>query len=167
MKRIVSDAGPLIALSRVDRLTVLKQLIGRVFVPEVVCEELRLEEKRPGVERLARAILRERWIIVRRPERFTDIPGLDSGEAAAIHLAQELACPILVDARRGRFAASKRGLTVIGTGRVLLAAKEKGSIDSVRNALQDLRKAGYRLSEALCQRLIELAGEDKRRRRRS
>ena len=58
-------------------------------------------------------------------------PGLGVGESAAIRLARKLDCPLLLDERRARVAARKQGLRVLGTGRVLLAAKERGLIPGV------------------------------------
>ena len=50
-------------------------------------------------------------------------------------------------------------IAVIGTGRVLLVAKEHGLIDTVSGALDALAGAGYRLSDELRARLTQLAGE--------
>ncbi len=56
MLLIVADAGPLIALSRIHRLSILCTLFDEVAIPSVVVDELRLDEQRPGVEDLARAV---------------------------------------------------------------------------------------------------------------
>ncbi len=77
----------------------------------------------------------------------------------AIQLAEDMKCPLLIDERRGRIAARHRGLEVIGTGRILLAAKEAKLIDSVADVLEALKTSGYRLSDKLCRRLLELAHE--------
>ena len=84
------------------------------------------------------------------------ISGLDVGESEAIRLAQHLQCPLLIDERRGRANARGRGIPVIGIGRILIAAKETGLIESVATALTALRGAGYRLSDQLCARLLTI-----------
>lgn len=56
-------------------------------------------------------------------------------------------------------AAAYRGIPVIGIGRILIAAKETGLIESVATALTALRGAGYRLSDQLCARLLTIASE--------
>ena len=48
MTLIVADAGPLIALSRIDQLELLRELFSKVWVPGMVLRELRLDEGRPG-----------------------------------------------------------------------------------------------------------------------
>jgi len=159
VKLVVADAGPLIALSRVGRLPLLRALFDDVLIPAAVLEELRLDETRPGVEQLAQAIAEEKWLRSMSPSAKAEIPGLDVGESAAINLAVQLECPLLMDERRGRLAARKRGLVVLGTGRVLLAAKQAGLVETVSSVLGELRNAGYRLSDDICRQLTELAEE--------
>lgn len=159
MRLIVSDAGPLIALSRIRRLSLLADLFEDVVAPSVVLHELRLEEQRPGVEQLTEAFKQRKWFRCMTAQDQRSIPGLDDGEAAAIRLSAQLKCPLLIDERRGRTAAKHHNLQVVGTGRVLLWAKEKGLIDSVRASLNELQAAGYRLSDHLCKRLLQLAAE--------
>ena len=162
MRLIVADAGPLIALSRIRRLELVRGLFDDVVVPTVVLDELRLAERRPGVEDLARAITREKWIRSMKPRLDLPIAGLDAGEVAAIHLAEEFHCPLLVDERQARAVAATRGITTVGTGRVLIEAKRQGLIPHVTDELAALRKAGYRLSSALCREILLLAGEGDR-----
>ncbi len=159
MSLIVSDASPLIALSRIDRLALLRSLFTEVVIPDSVLHELRLDERRPGVEPLAQAIRAEGWLRSLAVEEPKTIAGLGQGESMAIQLAEDMKCPLLIDERRGRIAARHRGLEVIGTGRILLAAKEAKLIDSVADVLEALKTSGYRLSDKLCRRLLELAHE--------
>ena len=48
---VVSDASPLVALSRVDRLDLLRQLYERVIVPDAVHAELLAGEAEDGALR--------------------------------------------------------------------------------------------------------------------
>jgi predicted nucleic acid-binding protein len=159
MRLIVADAGPLIALSRIRRLGVLREMFDEVMLPSLVVDELRLHEQRPGVEELARAILREKWLRIRKPRITLPIAGLADGEVAAIHLSEQLRCPLLVDERRARRVAAGRGIPTVGTGRILIEAKRLRLIDRVDVELAGLRLAGYRLSDALCRQILSLAGE--------
>lgn len=159
MRLIVADAGPLIALSRAERLGVLAALFDDVVVPDDVLDELRLGGARSGTLALAQAVTAGKWLRALRPRTRSPIAGLDDGEAAAIHLAEQLRCPLLVDERRGRAMAARRGIAVVGTGRILVEAKRRGLVASVTHELDALRGAGYRLSDPLCREIRRLAGE--------
>jgi len=67
---------------------------------------------------------------------------------------------LIIDDRRGREIASRRGIKIIGTGGLLVVAKRMGYLKKVTPVLNDLSRVGYRLSPELCKRIIELAGED-------
>ena len=159
MQLIVSDTGPLVALSRARRLSLLEALFETVIIPRVVLDELKIDEYRPGIEDLSLAIAKNSWLKAEEQGELTPFGGLDAGECAAIVLAERHHCPLLVDERKGRAVARKRGIDIIGTGRVLLKAKDCQLIPSVSTVLRELRKQGYRLSDRLCQRLAEHANE--------
>jgi uncharacterized protein len=86
---------------------------------------------------------------------------LDRGEAEGIALALELEAElILLDEHEGRRTADRLGLSVVGIPGVLLEAKAKGLIDTIRPLLDALRMAGFYLSEPLYQRVLAIADED-------
>jgi predicted nucleic acid-binding protein len=158
---VVADAGPLIALARIGRLALLNRLYGGVVVPTAVMEELQLDSARPGARALG-AALTKGWLEVMAAP--TDAPELkrllDPGEAEAILLAEKIACRfLLIDERRGRAVAHRRGIPVVGTGGLLLSAKRKGGLQSVTAELERLTENGYRLAPALVEEIRRLAGE--------
>ena len=53
---IVADAGSLIGLARIDRLSILTSLYGSVMVPETVLAELRTDSDQPGSRVLSEAV---------------------------------------------------------------------------------------------------------------
>ena len=53
---VVADAGPLIGLARIDRLSVLASLYGCVLIPELVLAELQVDSDRPGARALSAAL---------------------------------------------------------------------------------------------------------------
>lgn len=160
---VVADAGPLIALARVDRLGLLRALYGRVCIPPAVRDELQPNSERPGAQRLQQA-LHESWLEVRTLSETSDRTlltlVLDIGEVEAILLAEQVSCRfLLIDDRKGRRIARQRGLPVVGMAGVLLAAKTRQLLPEVQPVLDELSAVGYRLSPALIERVLALAGE--------
>jgi predicted nucleic acid-binding protein len=156
----VSDAGPLIALSKINRLDLLECLFDQILVPDIVLQELRLDEHRPGVSALRNAFAgSDKWVSRTTSGRLDSDRVLDPGEHAAILIAKTEMCPLLIDETRGRRFARKQGVPVVGTGRILLEAKTRGLIPDVSGLLYALSEVGCRLSKELITRLSELAGE--------
>lgn len=158
---VVADAGPSIALARIGRLELLKQLYGSVVVPPAVLEEFQLDSGRPGATALDRA-LSAGWLeAMGAPSEVMELKSLlDPGEAEAICLAEAIDCRfLLIDERRGRVIARHRGIPVVGTGGLLISAKRKGAIESVTAELDQLIENGYRLAPALVEEIRRLAGE--------
>ncbi len=158
---VVTDAGPLIALAKSGYLHLLPALFGEILIPLSVKNELRLEEERPGTALLGRSIQgNPAYRIVAAqsiPEELAEL--LDPGESEAIALAEENKCLLLIDERKGRGVARKRGISFVGTGGLLVAAKKYGHIDHVAEVLENLRRCGYRLADALCVEILRMAGE--------
>jgi uncharacterized protein len=159
---IVADAGPLIGMARIGLLSLLRDLYSKVVVPPKVYDELQISLLRPGYEALA-AAFSEDWMAVEAPRPTADLDELKEvlgeGESEAIALAGERDAKLLIDEKRGRTVAGSRGLKVVGTGAVLLLAKERRLIDRVGDALDQLASHSYRLSPGLRTRILELAGE--------
>lgn len=160
-RTLVADAGPLIALARIGRHDLLTRLYGSVVVPTAVREELQLDSGRPGTKAL-RVALTAGWLEVMAAP--TDAFGfkrlLDPGEAEAILLAEKIACRfLLIDERRGRVIARRRGIPVVGTGGFLTTAKRRGAFESVTAELERLIQNGYRLAPVLVEEIQRLAGE--------
>lgn len=163
MKLVVADAGPLIGMARIGQLDLLKQLYGKILIPTQIFAELKLSSTRPGARIVAQAI-ETGWIkciTVYNPGKVMKLSRVvDAGEAEAIQLALEhRAAFLLIDDKKGRKAAKSRGVPIIGTGAVLLAAKKAGLLNKVAPLLEALTRAGYRFSPALYARIIQLANE--------
>lgn len=158
---IISDAGPLIALSKTGNLNILKQLFKKVKIPPAVFEELKISSPRPGSIKLREAIEITKWIKISKPGRIpgTIMNSLDRGEAEAIVLAKKEGLVLLIDERRGRKFAKKESVKITGTGAVLAAAKQKGIIKNVSHVLNELMESGYRISNPLREKILQIAGE--------
>jgi len=159
-RKVVADAGPLIAFGRLDRFNLLAGVCGEVIVPAAVASECLDDLSKPGARAIRAAIDSGRLrLFERQGEPTAAFPSLDVGESAAIRLAAHLAVPVLIDERIGRRVASGLGLSVIGSAGVLLQGKRLGLIERVSPLLDGLREHGYHFSEQLIRAVLERAGE--------
>lgn len=162
MKLVVADSSPLIVFARSELLSMLRQVVGEIVVPQTVYEECTGDMSKPGARIIAEAHYAE-LVTVYPDSRVralpTNMPMLDKGEIAAISLAIELSEPILMDERLGRQAATAHGLAVVGSAGILLTAKRKGLIDAVHSVLMTWQRFGYFLSPSLIAIVLQRAGE--------
>jgi len=159
---VASNTGPVIALAKVDRLGLLKALYGVVQVPPAVHREL-LVKLGPEASRIDEALndfLQIAPVLSLAPEVERLTQGLGPGEQQAIALAvSERSSLLLIDDRAGRRVAEQLGIAVTGVVGVLIRAKQDGLIPFVSPLLEEIRRNGYWLSDALVETAGRLAGE--------
>lgn len=159
--KAICNTGPLVALSMIDRIDVLRHLFELIAVPEAVHKEI-LEGGTTGAG-LAN-YRKVKWIKVMKPSNPLDPllkTSLDVGEAAVIGLAREMSVNIvIVDERKARkIARTIYGLHVIGSARVLVEAKRHGLLNNVGAALQSMRDGGYWIGDSIVDIALQQAGE--------
>lgn len=158
---LVVDTGPLIALTKASLLLLLPAMFGGICIPEAVAAELQLDGNRSDASQLKAFVDQNPLFRVQKasfiPPALADI--LDAGEAEAIALAAELGGVLLIDEKKGRAAALHEQVPILGTGRLLLAAKKRGLLESVGPVLETLRRNGYRLADSLVAQFLAEAGE--------
>ena len=156
---VISNTSPLIGLSGLNCLHLLRDLYTEVWIPREVENEFLAIDETVYQEVLNSAP----WIKVvdlTNPQSATIYQGIDDGEAEVFALAVEHdARLILLDEKRGRQKAKEIGLAVKGVVGVLLEAKEKGLIDAIKPLLMQLRDNGIRLSDWLINNALQDAGE--------
>lgn len=85
---------------------------------------------------------------------------LGKGEASSITLALEFDDSLLViDERKGRKVAEEMKIEIIGSLGVLIKAKEKGRIESVKEILNLIDKTNFRISNSIKEQVLRKAGE--------
>jgi predicted nucleic acid-binding protein len=154
---VVPDAGPLIYLAGAGQIELLRLLYADVVVPRLVYEEVTIT----GVGLTGAAeVTAATWLRVVDHDADPALLGrLDSGEAAAIPLADELGAVLLVDDGEARAVAVERGIAVVGSLGVLLAAKRAAHLDAVGPVLDKMVVLGMFVGAALKERVLVLAGE--------
>lgn len=159
MHKVVSNTTPIIALLKINKLSILKELYRTIYIPYAVYSEI--EEGKNKF--YYRDLNSEPWIIIEEidDDQIKEILlDLDKGEAEAIVLAREInAGLILMDEKAGRQYAKQLKLSVSGTIGILLKAKENGLIESVKACLLELIDKGIYIKQSLLNKALQLAGE--------
>lgn len=146
---VVADTSCLIALSKIGKLELLKQLFTRILIPKAVYHEVVQQGKgRAGSQEVATA----KWIETRA---VNDVLAtntlklqLGSGESEAIVLAVEVKADFIVlDDWRARQAALGLELPVVGTVAVLAKAVQKNYLSDLPSTLDALKTAGFYFSQ--------------------
>jgi len=158
---ITSDTGPLIALAKVDLLNLLKTAFLEVMIPPSVHRELLAgsgEDAGHLHEALGEYI---KLTDLSDPPRMVvrAVGRLGAGEREAIALAAQTGTPLLIDDRLARTVARQLGVKVTGTAGILVEIKRAGLLPAVRPILEEIRRRGYYLSDALIDTAARLAGE--------
>lgn len=159
--KVICNTGPIVALSIIDRIDILRHLFELAAVPEAVHKEI-LEG---GTTNAGLANYQKvKWIKVMTLSNPVDPllkTSLDAGEAAVIGLARELSVNlVLIDERKARrIARTIYGLHVIGSARVLVEAKKHGLLDNVGAALQAMRDGGYWIADSIVDAALRQARE--------
>lgn len=159
---IVSDTTPISELAKVEYLNLLPQLFGKVVIPQGVFNELQI-----GQHPAAFIVQNLAWLEVvtvdnqQLVEELQNSFNLHNGESEAIALAEEIgASQLLIDEKAARKVAKGRKLPIIGTMGILLLAKRRGLLDSVKDVLNEMQAKGTRISVRLYEQVLTLAGEN-------
>jgi len=154
---VVSDAGPLIALGRLDLLRVLSAQFAQVLVPQAVLDECLARPAQADAIRIRHAI-ETGGLTVHEVSPIAE-DGLDLGERAAIALARAIGAGLLMDDRAARAYAEAHGLRVIGTLGILVRARNRGLVPELKPLIDRLRAGGQRLGSDAVAAALSAVGE--------
>jgi predicted nucleic acid-binding protein len=148
----VSDAGPIHYLALVGHIDVLPQLFEEILIPSQVQAEL----SRATTPTAVREFIANppAWFKIVSDVTELTAPALHSGEAAALQLAIDRKCEILVDDQAARAAARRLGFTPIGTVAILCRAADDRLID-LQTAINRLRNTNFYISPAILEQALK------------
>lgn len=156
---VVADAGPLIALGRLDRLDLLPRLFSEVQVTSTVLDECLVHPSLLDAQRIADALAA--GMICSYPDVERDYAGpLDPGESSAIARAHAIGAGLLMDDRAAVRHARAIGLKVIGTLGILVLAKRRGLLPEIRPLIDQLRNSGHYLGDPAVRAALNAAAEN-------
>lgn len=156
----VVDTSSLIFLAHLGHLDLLLRGADEILVPPAVLQEVRAKTD-TAAEKIESL---QGWLKLEAPQdrKLLEVLrlDLDAGEAEVIALAYERSADrTVIDDLAGRRYARRLGLPLIGTVGLLLAARLRGEIASLKSELDRLHVAGFFVSEALVAKVLSAAGE--------
>lgn len=154
---VIADASTVIGLSFINKLSLLSALFKEVIIPTGVNNEItkgKFLKQILALKYLRTAEVNDQSAVELMLESF------GRGEAEVLVLANELnAHLLLMDDRKARKTARRAGFKVIGILGILLLAKEKRLIKTVKPLIHSLQERGFRLSDRVIEEVLKQAGE--------
>ena len=159
MFKVVSNTTPIISLLKLERLDLLKDLFGQIYIPLAVLNEVNAGKDKNYFKDLSKID----WIVILEIKDKASVgtfQNLDAGEAEAIVLATEICAGLIIlDEKLGRSQAKKSSLNVIGTIGILLKAKKMGLIANIEPLLEELTIKNVWISDDLKNEILSICGE--------
>ena len=155
---VVSNATPIITLSSIGKIDILKYFFEKVYIPQAVYDEIK-SKKAFGYQEIED----EFFEVITIEDSFAQdilLNDLDLGEAQTIVLAKELNADIvLIDETIGYNLARSQKLNVKRTLSFLIVAKERGLIEEVKPLLDEMIENGRWISRRVYGDVLRECGE--------
>ena len=161
MHKVIINSTPLIALSHINKLNLLKMLYNQVYIPQAVFDEISVKEDSICKIQVEQSL---DWIKVLKikntmAKEFFKAQ-LHDGEVEVMILAKEICANLVViDDKNAKKHAKYLGLNVTGTLGILLKAKQQGFIQEIKPLLMELRDKGIYISDNIINICLKAANE--------
>jgi predicted nucleic acid-binding protein len=149
-KIVVSDTSCFIILDKINELDLLYKLYGNIITTPQIAEEFGKELPF--------------WIEIKEVSDKQKMKlletNLDAGEASAIALAMEYKNSLLIlDDQKARKLALQLELNYTGTLGIIIAAKKKQIIPSIKPFIEKIKQTNFHISAELELQALKEAGE--------
>lgn len=148
---VISDTSCLILLSKIEMISLLEKMYGKVYVTDIVASEY--GEPLPEFIEIRRLKDNFHFSILDQE--------MDAGEASSIALGLEIpGSLIILDDKKARKMALKLNIPHTGIIGILVQAKKIGKIEKVKPYLELLKKSGMWVSSELYFEILNITGEN-------
>jgi len=161
MLRVIVNSTPLITLSHIGKIELLRQLYHEIYIPEAVYQEV-TKKNDIACEALNKSLDWIHVVPIQHPENYAMYHAkLHAGEVEVMILAQETprADKVIIDDNAAKKTAKFLGLSVVGTMGILVKAKQSGLIPEVAPLLEAIRDNGFYISDSVRRIVLEQADE--------
>lgn len=168
-KVIIADASPLIALSRINHIHLIRELFGEVVITEIVRDEILAGGHADSLP--VKDAIEAGWMVLVEAadleeidDKSVSLGGLDAGEKSSLQLAlarksDSQSVLLIIDEVKGRRAALNLSLELIGSAGIIALAKRKGLVQEAGTLLTEMKDSGYYLSDSVVDMALKIAGE--------
>jgi len=147
---IISDTSCFITLTNIGELELLYKLYGKVTTTLDIATEY--GEPLPEWVEIIN-------VVDKSKQQLLELQ-IDKGESSAIALAMEIPhSTIILDDHKARKIANQLGLSYTGTIGVIIKAKLKGIIPSIKPLVDKIKQTNFRLTEELEHQALKQANE--------
>jgi len=153
---LIADSSALVTLSIVDKLDVLEQLFGEVYVPRAVYEEVSQENKAESYK--LKNYCKDKVLDIQSRTNFNISLGQGESEAIVLYSEQN-ADFLLCDDKKAKKFAQNFGLKVIGSLGILLKAKESGLINEISPLIELLKNSRIFIDDRTFELVLKMASE--------
>lgn len=162
MRKVIVNSTPLIALSHVYQLSILRELYGKITIPKAVYKEISVKKNSVCAVEVEKAL---DWIhiepIKNEMAKSMYKTQLHEGEVEVMILAKESGADlVIIDDLNAKKHAKYLGLTVTGTLGVLIKAKEKGLLTELKPILKAMVQKNIYIKESRIAMCLKQVGEE-------
>ena len=161
MRKVIVNSTPIILLSNISQLELLKQIYGEITIPQAVYDEV-TEKPDSACQNLKNHF---DWIkieTIKNPlQKKMYQAKLHDGEVEVMILAQEepKADLVILDDNTAKKTARFLELTVTGTLGILIKAKQLKLIEKIKTLMDALISNGFFVAQNVYNMVLEQAGE--------
>lgn len=157
--RVVADSSCLIGLAQIKQFALLKDLFFEIYIPPAVYEEVVVKGKGEAGSNETEFAIRDGWILLKAVDDEIAVDALSAtlgrGESEVIILCRELGVDYaLIDERVARHKAELMNVSTTGILGIIELAIETGFVIDKKKLVNELRKAGFRISDKLYKRMV-------------
>jgi predicted nucleic acid-binding protein len=155
----VSNTTPIISLSAIGKIEILRDIFEEVIIPKAVYDEIKSKHDGYGYNEVDLTFIKVETV------KNTELVPLflsllDTGEAETIALSKELGADnTIIDENIGYGVAKETGLNVIRTLSILLKAKETGIVTEVKPLIDEMVIKGRWYSNRVYRSFLSRANE--------
>jgi predicted nucleic acid-binding protein len=150
----VVNSSPIITLAKIGQLELLRAPGRELIVPAAVAQEILAGPRSDPGRQALEAGFGGSPVVTEIAPKIGEW-GLGRGESSVLALAETRRATAIIDDRDARRAAASFGLQLLGTLGVVLRARAENRIAAAAPVLEELRRFGLRLNDALVAAALE------------